>query len=136
MHYVTIGRYQFSAILLIIAAIACPLAFAATYYLWSSKTVSFSVEEPLSVINFPASIHLRPGENTTIDISIGNSANTDYDVILTITLSDITYQQSYVQVSNYTYTIIPGNNTIQAWVSVSRSAPPSQQQLTIDFLRL
>jgi uncharacterized membrane protein len=136
MRYVTIGRYQFSAALLLIAAVACPLAFAASYYLWSSKTVSFSVDEPLSVIEFPASTHFRPGENSTVDIGIANSANTDYAVELIITLSDTDYQQLYVQVSNQTYTVIPGNNTISAWIAVSKSAPPSQQQITVDFLRL
>jgi hypothetical protein len=136
MRYVTIGRYQFSMILLLIMAVACPLAFAATYYIWSSKTVSFSVDEPLSVLDFPASVHFHPGENSTLDIKLANSANTNYAVSLIITLSDTAYQQSYVQVSNYTYTIAPGNNSISAWIAVSNGAPQSQQQVTIDFLRL
>jgi hypothetical protein len=136
MRYVTIGRYQFSVILLLIMAVACPLAFAATYYIWSSKTISFSVDEPLSVLDFPASIHFHPGENATLDITIANSANTNYAVSLIITLSDTAYQQSYVQVSNYTYTITPGNNSISAWIAVSNDAPQSQQQLTVDFLRI
>jgi hypothetical protein len=136
MRYVTVGRYQFSAVLLLIAAVASPLAFAATYYLWSSKTVPFNVEEPLSVLDFPGSVHLHPGENSTMDIAIANSAQINYAIILIITLNDASYQQSYVQVSNYTYTIIPGNNTISAWIAVSRDAPPSQQQVTVDFLRI
>lgn len=136
MKYITIGRYQFSVVLLLIAAVASPLVFAATYYIWSTKTIPFSVEEPLSVVDFPSSVHFHPGENATIDITIANSATTNYAVILVITLSDADYQQSYVQASNYTYTIIPGNNTISAWIAVSKGAPQSQQQLTIDFLRL
>jgi glutathione peroxidase-family protein len=88
MRYVTIGRYQFSVILLLIAAVASPLAFAATYYIWSSKTVSFSVDEPLSVLDFPASVHFHPGQNSTLDITIANSANINYAVSLIITLSD------------------------------------------------
>jgi hypothetical protein len=123
-------------ILILIAAVASPLAFAATYYIWNSKTVPFSVEEPLSVFDFPTSTHFHPGENATIDIMIANSANINYVVSLIITLSDTTYQQSFIQVSNYTYTIAPGNNTISAWIAVSSDASPSQQQLTIDFLRL
>lgn len=95
-----------------------------------------SPEEPLSVVDFPASLHFHPSENVTLDITIANSATTNYAVILVITLSDTDYQQSYVQVSNYTYTIIPGNNIISTWIAVSKDAPPSQQQLTIDFLRL
>jgi hypothetical protein len=136
MRYVTIGRYQFSALLLVTAAVASPLVFAATYYIWNSKTVPFTVDEPLSVIEFPASVHFHPGQNATLDITISNSANINYFVKLVITLSDTSYQQSYVQVSNQTYTIVPGNNTISAWIAVSQDAPNSQQQLTVDFLRL
>jgi hypothetical protein len=116
---VTIGRYQFSIVLILIAAIASPLVFAATYYIWNSKTVPF-----------------HPGQNATIDVTISNSANINYFVQLVITLSDTNYQQSYVQVSSQTYTIVPGDNAISAWIAVSQDAPNSQQQLTVDFLRL
>lgn len=136
MRYVTIGRYQFSVILLLIAVVASPLAFAATYYIWNSKTVPFTVDEPLSVLDFPASIHFHPGQNATLDITIANSADINYAVKLIITLSDTNYQQSYVQVSNDTYTIASGNNSISAWIAISNDAPQSQQQLTVDFLRL
>jgi hypothetical protein len=133
---VTIGRYQISIILLLIVAIATPLTFAASYYIWNSKTVPFTVDEPLSVTEFPSSIHFHPGQNATLDITISNSANINYFVQLVIALSDTSYQQSYVQVSNQTYTIAPGDNAISAWIAVSQDAPNSQQQLTVDFLRL
>ena len=133
--YLTIGRYEYSVFLLLLIVIACPLAFAATYYLWTSKTASFIVEEPLSVIEFPNDIRFTPGENSTITIVIANSANINYEVYLSITLIDTEYQQSYVQVSNYTYTVTPGNNTISAWIAVTQNAPPSNHQLNVDFLR-
>lgn len=136
MRYVTIGRYQFSVVLLLVVVIASPLAFAASYYIWNSKTVPFTVDEPLSVTEFPSSIHFHPGQNATLDITISNSADINYFVQLVITLSDTSYQQSYVQVSNKTYTIVPGDNAISAWIAVSQDAPNSQQQLTVDFLRL
>ena len=131
----TLGRYEYSVFLLLLVVIACPLAFAATYYLWTSKTASFIVEEPLSVIEFPNDIRFTPGENSTITIVIANSANINYEVYLDITLIDTEYQQSYVQVSNYTYIITPGNNTISAWIAVTQNAPPSNHQLNVDFLR-
>jgi hypothetical protein len=99
---VTIGRYQISIILLLIVAIATPLTFAASYYIWNSKTVPFTVDEPLSVTEFPSSIHFHPGQNATLDITISNSANINYFVQLVIALSDTSYQQSYVQVSKRT----------------------------------
>ena len=136
MKYVTIGRYQFSAVLLLVAAIACPLAFAATYYVWNTKTIPFTVEEPLSVTDFPSEVRFHPGQNVTLDITISNSADTNYLVMLDIQLTDANYMQSYVQTSNQTYTIVPGDNTISAWITVSQNAPNSQQQLTVDFLRI
>ena len=136
MRYVTIGRYQFSLVLLLIAIVASPAAFAASYYIWNSKTVPFTIDEPLSVTAFPESIHFHPGQNATIDITISNSADSNYYVTLSITLSDTSYQQTYVQVSNQTYTIVPGDNAIPAWIAVSQDAPNSQQQLTVDFLRI
>ena len=136
MRYVTIGRYQFSVVLLLIVVVASPIAFAASYFVWSTKTVPFSVDEPLSVTAFPTEIHFHPGQNATLDITISNSANVNYNVELVITLSDPEYQQAYVEVSNQTYTIVPGENAISAWVAVNRTAPQSQQQLTVDFLRL
>ena len=133
--YVTIGRYEYSVFFFLIIALVCPLAFAATYYLWTSETASFIVEEPLSVIEFPTEIRFTPGQNATLNIVIANSGSIDYQVQLIITLSDATYQQSYVQVSNYTYTVTPGNNTISAWIAVTQNAPPSNHQLNVDFLR-
>ena len=136
MRYVNIGRYQFSAVLLLVAAITFPLAFAATYYIWNTRTIPFTVDEPLAVTDFPSEIHFHPGQNVTLSITIANSANTDYLVWLDIKLTDTNYQQSYVETSNQTYTIVPGDNTISAWISVTQDAPNSQQQLTVDFLRL
>jgi hypothetical protein len=136
MRYVTIGRYQLSAVLLLIVAIVCPLTFAATYYVWNTKTIPFTVDEPLYVTDFPNEIRFHPGQNVTLDITISNSANTNYIVWLNIQLTDANYQQSYVETSNQTYTITPGDNTISAWIAVSQDAPNSQQQLTVDFLRL
>jgi hypothetical protein len=136
MRYVTIGRYQLSAVLLLIVAVVCPLTFAATYYVWNTKTIPFTVDEPLYVTDFPNEIRFHPGQNVTLDITISNSANTNYIVWLNIQLTDANYQQSYVETSNQTYTITPGDNTISAWIAVSQDAPNSQQQLTVDFLRL
>jgi len=133
--YVTIGRYEYSIFWLLIIIITCPLAFAATYYLWDSKSASLIVEEPLSVIEFPTEIRFTPGENSTINIIIANSANINYEIYLSITLSDTEYHQSYVQASNYTYIVAPGNNTISAWIAVTQNAPPSNHQLNVDFLR-
>jgi hypothetical protein len=131
---ITIGRYQLSLLLLIIVAIACPIVLAATY-LWTVRTIPFSVEEPLSITDYPAAFHVHPGENKTLDITIQNLATVDYSVTLVFELNDTVYQQSYVTTSNYTYTVMPSTNNITAWIFVEKKAPSADLELQIDFYR-
>ncbi len=134
MRYVTLGSYQISAALLLILLVA-PFALGATYYLWSVKNVSFSVDEPLTVSDFPTSFQVHPGENKTLDITILNSATVNYSVILIFSLNDTTYQQSYVTFSNHTYTVTPNTNSLQAWMTVEKKAHPANLELTVNFYR-
>lgn len=136
LRYVTISRYQVSTILLIasVLVVVTGATLAATYF-WASRTVPFSVEEPLTVATYPTTLDTHPGENITLDITIMNAADINYSVTLVFTLNDTTYQQSNVEFSNYTYNIVPGSNPIQAWLKVDRKAPPASMELTIDFLR-
>ena len=112
MWYVTIGKCQFSVVLLLKDMMASPMAFAATHYIWSTKTVPSIVEKPLSVTSFQEFIHFNPSENATLDITLSNTAKVNYNVELVITPSDPEYQQTHVQVNNQTYTIVPEGNTI------------------------
>jgi len=132
---VTIGRYQVSVILLLIVAVVLgPVAIAATY-LWASRTMSFSVDEPLSITDCPTTIHVHPGENKTLDITIVNSATANYSVTLFFALNDTAYDESYVTFSNYTYNISPRTNYIEAWIFVDKKAPPALLELQIAFHR-
>lgn len=132
---VTIGRYQVSVILLLIVAVVLgPVAIAATY-LWASRTMSFSVDEPLSITDCPTTIHVHPGENKTLDITIVNSATANYSVTLFFALNDTAYDESYVTFSNYTYNISPSTNYIEAWIFVDKKAPPALLELQIAFHR-
>ena len=135
LRYVTIGNYQVSTLLLIAALIAVPMVSAATYYLWTSRKVDFSVDEPLTITHHPTSFHVHPGENVTLNAEIENSAPISYSVILVFTLNDTAYQESHVTFSNITYSIAPGTNLIEAWMIIDMSAHPAVLQLTIDFYR-
>jgi hypothetical protein len=104
-------------------------------YMWGTRTVNVSVEEPLTVTNFPATIHTHPGQNQTLDITIENIASVTYTVTLTFTLENATYQAQYVTYSNYAYTINPGTNQITAWMITDTSASPANLQLTVQFHR-
>ncbi len=135
MRYVTIGSYQVSVLLLLMVLIVCPIISAATYYLWTTRMMLISVDEPLSITDYPASLHVHPGENKTLDITVTNSANVNYSVTLTFALNDTVYQESYVTFSNRTYNVLPDVNQITAWLFVDKGAPPASLELTVNFYR-
>ncbi len=135
MRYVTIGKYQVSIVLLITILIATSITLGSSYHLWASRTLTISVEEPLSITDSPTSLNIHPGENRTLNITILNSATTNYSVTLIIALNDTLFQESYVTFSNYTYNITPGTNQIEAWIAISKKAHATTLSLTIDFFR-
>ena len=135
LRYITIRRYQVSATVLIATVLLVSVAIGAAAYLWATRTIPVSVQEPLAVTNYPATISTHPGENMTLNITITDSASADFAVTLRFNLNDTTYQQSYVQFSNYTYSIVPGSNQIQGWLKVAGNAPPADLQLTVQFER-
>jgi len=134
LRYVTLGSYQISAVLLLILLVT-PFTLGATYYLWSVRNVSFSVDEPLTILDFPLPFQVHQGENKTLEIAIVNSANVNYSVVLMFSLNDTMYQQSYVTFSNRTYTIVPNTNLLQAWMVIEKKAPPTYLELTVNFYR-
>jgi len=105
-------------------------------YVWYSLTIPFRVIEPLELVEPPAFLELMAGQNKTFEFNVINHADVDYLVTLTFTLSDSGYQESYVTFSEIAYTVIPGENTLEAWVKVGGDAPaPVGLELTIEFSR-
>ena len=135
MRYVTIGTYQVSIILLVAILIAASTAAGGAYYMWASQTMTLSVEEPLSITDFPSSLNVHPGENRTLTITVLNSATVNYSVALVFTLNNTLFQESYTTFSNYTYNVTSGANQLQAWIAVSQRAHAATLSLTVDFLR-
>lgn len=133
MRWILIGPYQVSVALIALLGVA--LVAAALTYMWATKTIPVSVEEPLSITDSPGSIRVHPGENVTIPITIVNAAYVNYSVFLTFTLNDTTFEQQYVIFSNLTYNIVPNTNQIEAWMTVGKGAPPSWVDLVIAFYR-
>lgn len=136
MPNVTVRSYQisFTLVLLLAAGIFVPITIALTY-MWATRTMTFVVEEPLSITSFPNVLNTHPGENKTLDITIENNANINYSVILNFVVNDTGYQQTYMAFSNTTYTINPGSNNITARCEIAKKAPPTQLSLTIEFQR-
>lgn len=133
MRWILIGPYQVSVALLLILGVAA--IAAALTYMWATKTIPVSVEEPLSITDSPGSIRVHPGENITLPISIVNSAYINYSVFLTFTLNDTAFEGQYVTFSNLTYNIVPNTNQIEAWMAIEKGAPPTWLELVIEFYR-
>lgn len=134
LRYITIGAYQISLLLLIVC-VACPIVLSATYYLWATKTIPLSVEEPLSIVESPSTLHTHPGENQTLGVTIVNAAMVNYSVTLVFSLNNTAYQDSYVTFSNYTYTITPNTNQVTAWMVIDNRANSVFLELTVEFYR-
>ncbi len=136
MRYFRFRSYQISLVfvIMLVLAIVGPIAIALTY-LWATRTVDFSVVEPLAITSFPSSFTTHPGENRTLNVTIVNTANVNYSVTLAFTLNDTNFQQQYATFSNYTYIIVPGTNNITAWVDTAKKASPTALSLTIQFFR-
>jgi hypothetical protein len=120
-------------VLLLATCIIVPTV--ALTYLWASRTLPYVVDEPLSITDYPSIIRTHPGENSTLNILIENSADVDYSVTLSFAVNNTIYQQTYMQFSNLTYTITPGSNSIAAWCVTDKKAPSVQLSLTIGFHR-
>jgi hypothetical protein len=135
MPYVTFRSYQISFLLLLLIAAGILGPAVALTYMWATRTSTYVVEEPLSITSFPAAVSTHPGENQTLAIIIENNANIYYLVTLNFIVDDAGYQQTYMNFSNATYSISPGSNSITAWCTTAKKAPPAQLNLTIEFYR-
>jgi len=109
---------------------------ASAYYVWKTLIVPFEVMEPLEVLDYPSQFSLYPGETLEFNVTVMNHASRNYTVILDFSLDNESYQESYVAFSAETYTVIPGQQNLTAWLEVEAHAPPINASLTIDFHRI
>jgi hypothetical protein len=135
MPYVTFRSYQISFLLLLLLAAGILGPAIALTYMWATRTATYVVEEPLSITSFPSAVSTHPGENQTLEITIENNADSYYMVTLTFIVDDTGYQQTYMNFSHISYRIDPGSNSITAWCTTAKKAPPAQLNLTIEFYR-
>ena len=109
----------------------------ASYYLFQTKSMPFTVKEPLSFV-LPTELELYAGENKTFLLNVTNMVNAVFNVWFNFSLNDSSYQTSYVTFSSNTYTI-QANATAQpceAWMFVNGTAPANKTlMLTSDAYR-
>lgn len=131
---IRIAGYDVSIIVFILTGTLLGTAAAAAY-MWTTKSTIITVEEPLTITDYPTTIQTHPGQDITLNITITNTATISYTVTLTFTLNDTNYQTQYVTFSNTTYTVTPGTNQLTALMSIAKHAPPTTLQLTTQFNR-
>jgi hypothetical protein len=100
-----------------------------------SETINFQIREPLEVLPQDHSFSLFPGETLEFNVTVENRASVSYNAILRFTLNETEYQEKYVTFSSHTYVIEPGRSILNAWLSVSTSAPADQLELKITASR-
>lgn len=93
------------------------------------------MKEPIEILYYPSDLSLYSGETKIFNVTVENRASLNYSVLLDFTLSNATYQTSYVTFSNTIYTVVSGTQNLTAWMTITPDAPPINTTLSIDFHR-
>ena len=122
-------------VLVLLTVLLASTSVVGSYAALQAQTVPLEIKEPLEVLAYDSSLSLYPGETLPFTIKVENSASVSYNASLIFTLNDTIYQQDYVSFSNSIYTVIPGINTLDAWLTVSERAPATEVDLSIGITR-
>jgi flagellar basal body-associated protein FliL len=83
-----------------------------------SATIPVKVEDPIEILNYPAGINLYPGQTKEFSLNVQNIADVTYTVALDFQLNDSSYQSRYVTFENTVFMIAPGEQTLNASLTV------------------
>jgi len=101
-------------------------------YAMQSVSIPLEVKEPLQILEYPSGFSIYAGETTTFEFTIENLASATIFQEFEFTLNDTNYQRKYVTFSNHNYSLTPGINKLQAWLTISPNAPPTNFIITIN----
>jgi hypothetical protein len=104
-------------------------------YALQPESINVEVKEPLEVVAHNSGLSLFPGETLEFEVAVENHASVSYHACLSFRLNDTDYQEKSVSFSDYVYTINPGRNNLDAWLSVSTTAPAAELKLTVNITR-
>ncbi len=100
-------------------------------YARQSIEVPVEVKEPLEILEYPVGFSLYPGETINFNFTVENHATVNYFQEFEFKVNDTDYQK-YVTFSDHNYSIPPGIHTLNAWMTISLSAPASNFIITIN----
>ena len=121
-----IRLFLFATLLISIISIS---GFAA--YAMQPVNIPLEVKGPLTILNYPTNFSLYAGETINFEFTVENLASVTYFQEFYFTLNDTNYQTQYLTFSNHNYSIPPGTHILQAWLTISLKAPPSNFIITI-----
>jgi hypothetical protein len=96
-----------------------------------SATIPVKVEDPIEILNYSTGINLYPGQTKEFSLTVQNIADVTYRIALDFQLNDSSYQSRYVTFENTVFTIAPGEQILNASLTVQADAPPASLFLTI-----
>lgn len=128
-----IGRYFVPLWLVVIILVSTIVSVSA--YIFYTVNMNVEIQEPLDVTYYSHDLSLYPGETEPFDIEIYNGASVNYTVTLQFHLSNATYQSIYTTFSNETYIVVPGDQSLPAWIKIAADAPAANVTLAIDLSR-
>ncbi|GEM_PF-1411733 len=96
-----------------------------------TNSIPIEVKDPIEIIDFPSGFSLFPGETLEFDVTVQNIGPMNYSCVLEFSLNDRAYQSKHIEFSNEIYTVVPGNQKLSAWLTVSPNAAPASLLLTI-----
>jgi len=100
-----------------------------------SESTPLEVKEPLQILDAPLGLSLFPGETVSFNVTVENAASVNYSVTLGFGLNGTEYQAQFVTFSDEDYTVVPGTQTLNAWLTVASEAPPGNFLLNVTATR-
>lgn len=128
-----VGRYVVP--LWLVAIILISMFGSVFAYVFYTLNMNVEIVEPLSVVYYPPDLSVLPGETEPFEIEVYNQASVNYTVIPEFHLSNATYQSTYVTFSNETYIVVPGDQSLAAWIKIAADAPAANVSLTVGLSR-
>lgn len=106
------------------------------YYIWKTFTVQVEIKEPIEILHYPSSLSLYPGETKEFNVTVLNSANVNYFVLLIYTMNDSDYQDKFATFKDDTFRVVPGQQDLVTWISVAPEASATNSTLTVELERV
>jgi len=128
-----VGRYLIPLWLVVIILVST--AGSVFAYIFYTLNMNVQIQEPLDVIYYDHDLSLYPGQMEPFNIEIYDMASVNYTVTLEFHLGNATYQSLYATFSNKTYVVVPGDQSLPAWITIAADAPAANVTLSIDLTR-